>query len=160
MITLAASRRRWLILAVIFCAMVLNYMDRQIVSVLKPTLKLEFGLDDRGYALLVNVFVASYAGCYALAGWLVDRFGAGRIILLGIVGWSGACLGAAFSRTFGQLAFFRGALGMTEPLAFPAQLRTVTIWFPASLRATANSICAAGSTIGAIVARAGGGAGG
>lgn len=45
---LPASRRRWLILAVIFCAMVLNYMDRQIVSVLKPTLKLEFGLDDRG----------------------------------------------------------------------------------------------------------------
>lgn len=149
---LVPERRRWLILALIFGAMVLNYVDRQIVSVLKPTLKLEFGLDDRGYAALVNVFVICYASTYAFAGWLVDRFGAGRIMLLGLVGWSCACVSTVFARTIGQLSFCRGWLGVAEPLGFPAQLRTVTIWFPASLRATANSICAAGSTIGAIVA--------
>jgi ACS family hexuronate transporter-like MFS transporter len=127
-------------------------VDRQIVSVLKPTLKAEFALDDRGYAMLLNAFVFCYAACYAAAGWLVDRFGAGRMMLASLAGWSCACIGAAFAKTFGQMVFFRGWLGVAEPLAFPAQLRTVTIWFPASLRATANSICAAGSTLGAIIA--------
>ncbi|MGL4398352.1 MAG: MFS transporter [Luteolibacter sp.] len=148
---LGPERRRWLILVVLFIAIMLNYVDRQIVSVLKPTLKAEFGLDDRGFATLLNVFVFFYACAYAPAGWLVDRFGAGRVMLLGMVGWSAACLGAAFSQTFGQLAFFRGMLGIAEPTTFPAQLRVVTIWFPPSLRATANSICASGGTIGAIV---------
>jgi ACS family hexuronate transporter-like MFS transporter len=145
-------RRRWIILALIFCAFVLSYVDRQILSVLKPAIKAEFALDDRGYALLANVFVACYAACYAGAGWLVDRFGAGRMMLCSLAGWSCACAGAAFTKTFGQMAFFRGALGIAEPLAFPSQLRAVTLWFPARMRATANSVCAAGSTVGAIVA--------
>jgi ACS family hexuronate transporter-like MFS transporter len=149
---LTPERRRWLILGVVFCAMVLNYVDRQIVSVLKPTLKAEFGLDDRGYAMLINVFVFCYASSYAAAGWLVDRFGAGRVMFYGMLAWSGACFGGAFTRTFGQLAFFRGLLGVAEPTTFPAQLRVVTIWFPPALRATANSLCAAGGTVGAIIA--------
>jgi ACS family hexuronate transporter-like MFS transporter len=149
---LSPERRRWVILAIIFCAMVLNYVDRQIISILKPTLKEVFAMDDRGYALLVNAFMLCYATTYAVAGWLVDRFGAGRMMLLGVIAWSCACLGAAFTKTFGQLALMRGALGVAEPIAFPAQLRTVTIWFPSQLRATANSVCAAGSTIGAIIA--------
>lgn len=132
--------------------MVLNYVDRQIVSVLKPVLKAEFAIDDRGYALLLNAFMICYASTYAVAGWLVDRFGAGRVMLAGILAWSTACIAGAFSRTVGQLAVCRGFLGVAEPMGFPAQLRTVTIWFPARLRATANSICAAGSTLGAIVA--------
>lgn len=149
---MAPERRRWLILALIFAAMVLNYVDRQVVSVLKPTLKAAFAIDDRGYALLVNVFMVCYAGSYAVAGWLVDRLGAGRMMLIGIVGWSCACLGAGFTRTFGQLAGMRALLGLTEPTTFPAQLRAVTLWFSPRERATANSICAAGSTIGAIIA--------
>jgi ACS family hexuronate transporter-like MFS transporter len=149
---LTPARRRWLILALIFSAMVLNYVDRQIVSILKPTLKQVFVIDDRGYALLVNAFMICYAASYAGAGWLVDRFGAGRMMLAGIFSWSAACFGAGLAWTFNQLAVMRGLLGIAEPLAFPAQLRTVTIWFSPRLRATANSICAAGSTIGAIIA--------
>lgn len=149
---LGPERRRWLILCIVFIAIVLNYVDRQIVSILKPDLKKEFGIDDSGYATLVNVFLLCYASAYAPAGWLVDRFGAGRMMLLGMIGWSAACLGAGFSKTFGQLAIFRGALGISEPTTFPAQLRVVTIWFPPKLRATANSICSSGGTIGAIVA--------
>jgi ACS family hexuronate transporter-like MFS transporter len=148
---LSPERRRWMILAIVFIAIVLNYVDRQIVSVLKPTLKKEFNLDDSGYAVLVNVFLFCYASAYAPAGWLVDRFGAGRMMLIGMIGWSAACLGAGFSKAFGQLALFRGALGIAEPTTFPAQLQVVTIWFPPKLRATANSICSSGGTIGAIV---------
>lgn len=148
----APHRRRWLILALIFAAFALNYFDRQIVSILKPTLKSEFQIDDRGYAFLINVFQGCYAAMYPVAGWIVDRFGARSIMLLGIVGWSLACLGAGLTRTLGQLTLFRGMLGLAEPLAFPAQLRVVAIWFPGALRATANSCCVAGTSIGAITA--------
>src|SRR5215212_5818142 len=118
-----ARQRRWIILAIIFCAIVLNYFDRQIVSILKPTLKSEFNLDDSGYAFLANIFTFCYAIMYPVAGLLVDRFGAARMMLLGIVGWSAACLGAGLSRSFALFAVFRGILGLTEPIAFPAQLR-------------------------------------
>ena len=150
--SLTPHRRRWVILALIFCAIVLNYFDRQIVSILKPTLKVEFQLDDRGYALLVNIFTVCYAGMYPVAGWLVDRFGARHMMLVGILGWSSACLGAGLTRLFAAFAAFRGLLGLAEPIAFPSQLRVVTIWFPGSLRATANSLSVAGSSIGAIIA--------
>lgn len=149
---LSPERRRWVILVLIFGAMVLNYVDRQVVSVLKPTLKAEFDIDDRGYATLINAFVFCYASAYAVAGWLVDRFGAGRLMFFGVIAWSSASFAAGFTKTFGQLAFCRGLLGLSEPTTFPAQLRVVTIWFPPAMRATANSICAAGSTIGAIIA--------
>lgn len=149
---LSHSRRRWVILAIIFGAIVLNYLDRQIVSILKPTLKAEFKIDDQGYAAVVNVFTFCYAIMYPVVGWLVDRFDAGRMMLLGILTWSTACLGAGLTRTVGLFKFFRGMLGMAEPTAFPAQLRVVTIWFPGTLRATANSVCVAGSSIGAIIA--------
>lgn len=145
-------RRRWAILVIIFGAIVLNYVDRQILSILKPTLKAEFGFDDRGYAMLVNVFTVGYALMYPLSGWLVDRFGPRIVMLVGIFSWSLACLGAGFTRGFGSFAFFRGLLGLSEPTAFPAQLRVVTTWFPGSLRATANSVCVAGGTFGAIIA--------
>ena len=149
---LKPERRRWVILALIFAAMVLNYVDRQVVSVLKPTIKAEFGIDDRGYATLINAFVICYASAYAVAGWLVDRYGAGRIMFIGLVAWSSASLAAGFSRSIGALTTCRALLGLAEPSTFPAQLRAVTLWFPPSLRATANSICAAGSTVGAITA--------
>jgi ACS family hexuronate transporter-like MFS transporter len=145
-------RRRWWILALIFGAIVLNYVDRQILSILKPTLKAHFGFDDRGYALLVNAFTVCYATMYPIAGWLVDRFGARRVMLVGIIGWSLSCIGAGFTRTLGQFAFFRGLLGCAEPTAFPSQLRAVTLWFPGPLRATANSISVAGGTFGAVIA--------
>jgi ACS family hexuronate transporter-like MFS transporter len=146
------SKLRWFILAMIFAAIVLNYFDRQIVSILKPRLLTEFEIDDRGYALLINVFTVCYASMYPVAGWLVDRFGARRMMLLGIATWSVACVGAGFSRSFGNFLFFRGLLGAAEPTAFPAQLRVVTDWFPGTMRATANSVCVGGSSIGAILA--------
>jgi MFS transporter, ACS family, hexuronate transporter len=149
---LAPQRRRWLILALIFGAIVLNYIDRQIVSILKPTLKGEFHLDDSGYALVANIFTVCYACMYPLAGWLVDRFGARGMMFTGAVAWSTACLGAGLTRTFGQFACFRGMLGLAEPLAFPAQLRAVTMWFPGTMRATANSLCVAGGSLGAVIA--------
>ncbi len=149
---LRPERRRWFIVAIIFLAIVFNYVDRQIVSVLKPMLKTEFELDDNGYALILNLFTICYAVMYPVTGWMVDRFGAGLVMFYGVITWSIACIGGGISRTVGQFGFFRALLGAAEPTNFPAQLKVITVWFPGKLRATANSLCVAGSSIGAIIA--------
>lgn len=149
---LIPERRRWLIIFIIFLAIVFNYYDRQIVSILKPVLKKEFDLDDAGYAIVINIFTICYALMYPVSGWLVDKFGAKKVMFFGILGWSLACFGGGLSRTFTQFTSFRALLGLAEPTNFPAQLKVVTIWFSGKLRATANSLCVAGSSIGAIIA--------
>lgn len=151
-IDMTPDKRRWFIIAVIFLAIVFNYYDRQIVSILKPMLKEEYSLGDDGYALVLNVFTVFYAFMYPVSGWLVDKLGERKVMLGGIIGWSIACLGGGFSRTFGSFLFFRGLLGAAEPTNFPAQLKVVTVWFSGKLRATANSLCVAGSSVGAIIA--------
>ena len=149
---LSPERRRWFIVAIIFLAIVFNYIDRQILSVLKPVLKDEFSMDDGGYAMILNVFTICYAIMYPITGWMVDRLGARMVMFFGVIAWSLACIGGGISRTIGQFGFFRGLLGAAEPTNFPAQLQVVTVWFPGKLRATANSLCVAGSSIGAIIA--------
>jgi len=149
---LSPEKRRWFIVAIIFLAIVFNYVDRQIVSILKPLLKSEFSLNDSGYAWILNIFTICYAVMYPVTGWMVDRFGARLVMFWGIITWSLACIGGGLSRTIGQFGFFRGLLGAAEPTNFPAQLKVIAIWFPGKLRATANSLCVAGSSIGAIIA--------
>lgn len=149
---LKPHRRRWVIALIIFLATVFNYFDRQILAVLKPVLENEFHMGNEGYALIVNVFTISYAIMYPVSGWLVDKFGAKKIMLLGVLTWAFASIGTGLARTVGQFAFFRGMLGVAEPSNFPVKLKVVTVWFPAKLRATANSFCEAGSSIGAILA--------
>lgn len=150
--TLTPERRRWLIVAVIFVALVFNYLDRQIVAILKPVLKTEYELDDSGYAMLLNLFTISYAVMYPIGGWLVDRYGPRTVMGIGIIGWSLACIGGGMARTIGMFGFSRAMLGAAEPTNYPAQLKVVAIWFPGRLRATANSLCVAGGSIGAIIA--------
>jgi ACS family hexuronate transporter-like MFS transporter len=149
---LKPERRRWVIVFIIFLAIIFNYFDRQIVSILKPILKDEFDLDDSGYAIIINVFTVCYALMYPVTGWLVDRFGARLTMFWGVVGWSVACIGGGLASTFGQFTFFRGLLGISEPTNFPAQLKVIAVWFTGKMRATANSLCVAGSSIGAIIA--------
>lgn len=145
-------RRRWFIVAVIFFGIVFNYVDRQIVSILKPEIKESFGLDDSGFAVILNVFTVCYAIMYPVTGWLVDKVGPRLVMLVGVITWSIACIGGGISRSVGAFGFFRGLLGLAEPTNFPAQVKVVTIWFPGQMRATANSLCVAGSSIGAIIA--------
>ncbi len=146
------ENRRWIIVVIIFIAVVCNYIDRQIVSVLKPMLKSEFDLDDSGYAVIINIFTICYALSYPFTGWLVDKLGSKLTMFWGVLVWSVACIGGGISKTVGQFGFFRGLLGVSEPTVFPAQLKAVTVWFPGKLRGTANGICQAGGSIGAILA--------
>ena len=149
---LIPERRRWIIVVTIFLAIVFNYVDRQLLSILKPILEDEFHIGNETYALIVNLFTVCYAIMYPVAGWLVDRFGARLVMFFGLLTWSAASIGGGFAKTIGQFGFFRALLGIGEPANFPAQIKVVTIWFTGKLRATANSLCVAGSSIGAIIA--------
>jgi len=150
------TRRRWLIVAIIFAAMMLNYIDRATLSFLEKEVRELFSLDEIGYAWVVNIFIGFYALMYPVTGWLVDRFGRGdgvrRLMFGGIVVWSLACAACAFARKVWVFGAFRALLGSAEPMAYTAQIRVVTEWFPKKLRATANSLCVAGGTIGMVIA--------
>ncbi|MDR1789473.1 MAG: MFS transporter [Opitutaceae bacterium] len=148
--------RRWLVVAIIFGAMVLGYIDRVTISFLADDIKALFHLTNTGYARVANVFIFFYAVMYPVSGWLIDRFGRGEgvrfLMFGGILVWSLACAGAAFTRVVWSFGFCRAVLGLAEPMAYAAQLRAVTEWFPKKLRATANSLCVAGGTIGMVIA--------
>ncbi|MDR1172662.1 MAG: MFS transporter [Bacteroidales bacterium] len=146
------QKRRWFFVVTIFVAIVCNYLDRQLLSILKPTIKQAFELGDDGYALVVNIFMICYAVMYPISGWLVDKFGPKRVMFFGIIGWSIACIGGGLSTNVGQFAFFRGLLGLAEPTIFAGQIVAVTVWFAGKQRATVNSICAAGGSIGTVIA--------
>lgn len=141
-----------MIVAVIFLITVFSYVDRQVVSILKPILKEEYSLDDAGYAMVINVFTIFYALMYPVSGWLVDRFSARKVMFWGVITWSISSIGSGVVRTFLPFIFFRSLLGMAEPTAYPAQIKAVTTWFSGKLRATANSISVAGGTIGSVIA--------
>ena len=146
------ERRRWFIVAIIFVITVFSYVDRQVVSILKPILKEEFSLDDVGYALIINVFTICYALMYPVSGWLVDKFGARKIMFWGVITWSFSSIGSGLVRTLFPFVIFRSLLGLAEPTTYPAQIKVVTKWFSGKLRATANSISVAGGTIGSVIA--------
>src|SRR3954451_4280084 len=90
------SRRVWLLLLLLFGAAFLNYLDRQLLSVLKPVIKTEFGIGDRGYATVINVFTFCYAGSYVVTGWVIDRFGV-RLYAAFLALWSLATLGGGLA---------------------------------------------------------------
>lgn len=146
------SRRFYLIVGLLFCASFLNYLDRQTLSVLKPTLKANFGLDDAGYAVIVNAFTFTYAAAYIVAGWVVERVGVRLTLTICIAGWSLATIGGGLAGSFFAFAAFRAALGLLEPALFPGFIRAMTLWSPPTQRATWMSVCGAGGTIGAIAA--------
>lgn len=146
------ERRRWVIVVTIFLAIVFNYVDRQLLSILKPLLEEEFEIGNEGYAILVNVFTICYALMYPISGWLVDKYGARVVMFYGVLTWGIASIGGGLSKSIWQFGFFRGLLGLAEPTNFPSQLKAITIWFSGKLRATANSLTVAGGSIGAIIA--------
>ncbi len=128
-------RRRWVIVATIFIAIICNYLDRQLLSVLKPEILSEFGIDDNGYAWIVNVFLICYAVMYPISGVLVDRFGSKRVMMAGIVAWSLACIGGGLSQNIVQFTVCRGVLGLAEPTIFAGQIVAVKLWLEKRHRA-------------------------
>lgn len=145
-------RRSWMLLALLFGIGLLNYLDRQTLSILKATLKVEFALTDTHYSWLVAAFMAPYIVFYVISGRLVDRFGTRASLAAFTAVWSLANVLSGLAQNFGQLAGARALLGAAEPGAFPAIQRVMMTWFPKERRAFAWSLLSPCTTVGAILA--------
>ncbi len=145
-------RRSWMLLVLLFGIGLLNYLDRQTLSILKATIKVDFALTDTHYSWLVGAFMAPYIVFYVISGRLVDRFGTRFSLALFTAVWSLANVFSGLSQNFGQMAAARALLGAAEPGAFPAIQRVMMTWFPPERRAFAWSLLSPCTTVGAILA--------
>lgn len=146
------TRARWAIVALLFLATTINYIDRQTLSILSPLLRQELNLSEGDYSNIVTAFLIPYTVMYALSGLALDRVGVRIGLTLGIVWWSIATMLTGFARSATSLGIFRFLLGIGEPCVFPAGVKVSGEWFPAKLRATATGIFSSGSAIGAVLA--------
>lgn len=144
--------KAWLIVALLFSIGLLNYFDRQTLSILKATLKDILGFTDTGYSVLIAAFMVPYIIMYVLSGRLVDRYGSRIVMAVLVVVWSVANVLAGLAQSFGQLAAARALLGSAESGAFPALQRAIITWVPAERRAFAMSLVAPSTTAGAVLA--------
>ncbi|WP_206244927.1 MFS transporter [Novosphingobium terrae] len=142
---------RWKICALLFAATAINYIDRQMIGVLKPVLQHDLGWDERQYADIVFWFQTAYAIGFLIMGGLIDRIGArvGYAVAVGF--WTLAHMAHGLVSGVVQFALARFALGLGESGNFPAGLKAVAEWFPQRERALAVGIFNAGANVGAIV---------
>ncbi|MCX6919116.1 MAG: MFS transporter [Verrucomicrobia bacterium] len=147
------SNHRWIILALLFFATTINYIDRSILSLIKPEyLDKELGWSNLQYGYVNSAFQFAYALGLLGFGWFIDRFGTKIGYTVSIVFWSVAAAGhAAVSTVFG-FGVARVFLGLGEGGNFPAAIKTVAQWFPRAERAFANALFNSGSNIGSVVA--------
>ncbi len=143
---------RWTICALVFFATTVNYLDRQVISLVKINLDEEFGWSKNDYANITIAFQLAYAIGMLGVGRLIDRLGTKIGYALSLLLWSFAAIGhAAVRSTLGFMAA-RGFLGITESGNFPAAIKTVAEWFPKKERALATGIFNSGTNVGAIIA--------
>ena len=168
--TARAGGYRWIICGLLFLAATINYIDRQVIGILKPTLQAQFGWSEIDYSDIVFAFQLAYAIGFLFAGRVMDKLGTKRGFALALVIWSLAAVAAAEATTFGPavamalggigLAYsasvagfiaVRFMLGLGESGNFPAAIKTVAEWFPQRERAFATGLFNAGTNIGAVV---------
>ncbi len=145
-----ASNVRWIICALLFFATTINYIDRQIIGILKPTLQAELGWSEIDYGNIVFWFQAAYGIGLLACGPIIDRIGSKLGYAGAIAIWSVAAMVHALARTPGGFAMARFALGLGEAANFPAAIKSVAEWFPKRERALAAGILNAGANVGAI----------
>jgi len=145
------GRYRWVIVALLFAATAINYIDRQMIGVLKPTLASEMHWSETDYANIIFWFQMAYAIGYMGFGRIVDLLGARLGYAVAIIIWTIAHVAHGGVRTITQFAIVRFGLGIGESGNFPAGIKAVTEWFPAKERALAIGIFNAGSNVGAII---------
>ena len=140
---------RWTICALLFFATTINYMDRQVIGLLKPTLMGDLHWTETDFGDIVATFSLFYAFGYVGLGRLMDKVGVRLGLSCSVAVWSVfACLHAAMSSVLG-FKFVRGGLGLAEGGNFPACIKSVAEWFPVKERALATGIFNAGSNVGA-----------
>jgi ACS family hexuronate transporter-like MFS transporter len=148
------GRVRWTICAMLFVATSINYMDRQVIAILKPTLQQSIGLTEVSYGYIVDAFQIAYALGLLAAGRLIDKLGTRIGYMLMMAVWSLSAMGHALASTAMEFGFARFFLGLGESGNFPAAIKTVAEWFPQNERSLATGIFNSGANVGAILAPA------
>ncbi|MCF0051983.1 MFS transporter [Dyadobacter sp. LJ53] len=143
---------RWVICALLFFATTINYIDRQILGLLKPTLEVEFNWTESDYANIVMVFAGCYALGYIIFGNFIDRIGSKLGYSISIIIWSIAAIAHAFVKSTLGFGAVRALLGLGEAGNFPAAVKATAEWFPKRERALATGIFNSGTSIGAVAA--------
>jgi len=147
---------RWSICAMLFIATTINYMDRQVIGLLKPILMqpapVGIGMTELSYGYIVDAFQVAYALGVLLAGYFVDKVGTriGYMVIMAM--WSVSAMGHALANSVFQFGIARFCLGLGESGNFPAAIKTVAEWFPQSERSLATGIFNSGANVGAIIA--------
>lgn len=147
-----ASPRRWLIIALPFLATVINYLDRQTLSVVVPELREQFHMSNTEYSRVVFAFMLAYTISNGISGPLIDRLGTRAGYAVCIAWWSAAAMLHGLAAGAWSLGAFRFLLGIGEAGNWPAAVKVVAEWFPVKERALASGIFNSGSSIGAVVA--------
>jgi ACS family hexuronate transporter-like MFS transporter len=145
------GRRRWGVVALLFAATAINYIDRQMIGVLKPTLAADFHWSESDFAGIVFWFQVAYAIGYLSFGKVVDALGARLGYTVAIVIWTVSHMAHGFATGLVSFAVARFGLGLGESGNFPAGIRAVTDWFPQRERALAIGVFNAGANVGAII---------
>ncbi len=143
---------RWWIIALVFMAAVLNYIDRQTLSALAPTIQKDLQMDDHDYANVVNIFLVAYTLAYLVSGKIVDRLGTRTGTMIFVIWWSLANMLTAAAQGMRSMSSYRFLLGLGEAGIWPAASKVVSEWFPPRERALAIGIYTMGATIGATMA--------
>ncbi len=146
------SNYRWTVCALIFFATTVNYLDRQVIGILKPLLDSDLGIGEKEYAHIIMAFQILYAAGMILAGRLIDKFGSKIGYGVTVILWSIAAMGHALAKGVWGFGFWRGFLGISEAGNFPAGNKAVAEWFPKKERALAFGIFNSGTNVGAILA--------
>lgn len=147
----AGGNYRWVICALLFFATTINYMDRQVIAILKPVLQSAIKWNEIDYSNIVFAFQLSYGIALLFAGRIMDRLGTRRGYSLSISVWSLAAMAHALAHSVLGFGVARFVLGLGESGNFPASIKAVAEWFPKRERALATGLFNSGTNIGAIV---------
>jgi ACS family hexuronate transporter-like MFS transporter len=146
------GKYRWTICSLVFFATTVNYLDRQVLSLLKDKLEVQFNWSDTDYANIVSVFQFVYAISMLFAGRIIDWLGTKLGYAWSLIVWSVGAMVHALAKGTGGFMFARGVLGFGESGNFPAAIKSVAEWFPKKERALATGIFNSGTNVGAIIA--------
>ncbi|GAA0268660.1 MFS transporter [Alteraurantiacibacter aestuarii] len=146
-----AGQYRWAICALLFFVITINYIDRQIIGVLKPVIEADMGWSEVDYGNIVTAFQASYGiGLLVVGRWL-DRVGTRKGVAIAIGLWSLAACFHAAARSVLAFILARIALGVAESAAYPGAVKSVAEWFPRRERALGVGILNAGANVGVLL---------
>lgn len=145
------GNKRWAVVALLFFATTINYLDRQVIGFLKPTLELEFNWSESDYGRIITAFSAAYALGLLFFGNLIDRIGTKAGYTFSVVFWSFAAMLHALASGTMSFALMRALLGFGEAGNFPAAIKSVAEWFPKKERALATGLFNSGASIGAVI---------